>query len=46
MGDLFQKKIEELFSGMPNVLGIVDNISITGFDDQGKDHYEMLGKVL
>ena len=38
------QKIDELFSGMPNVFGIADDILIAGFDKQ--DHDETLGKVL
>ena len=43
---MFQKKIYELFSSIPNVIGIVDETLITGFDQQGKDHDETLEKVL
>ena len=46
MEDMFQKKIDELFSVMPNVFGIADAIVIVDFDEWGKDHYEMLEKVL
>ena len=42
---MFQKKTDELFSGMPNVLGIADDILIAGFDKQGKDNDEPLDKV-
>ena len=45
VGDLFHNKIDELFIGMPNVFGITDDILIAGFDDQGKDHDEILDKV-
>ena len=45
-GDMFQKKIVELFSGMQNVFGFADDILIAGFDEQGKDHDETLHKVL
>ena len=31
---------------MPNVFSITDGILIAGFDEQGKDHYEILEKVL
>ena len=34
-----------LFSGMPNVFGIDDDILILGFYKQGKDHIEPLGRV-
>ena len=43
---MFQKKIDELFSGMQNVFGIADNILIACFDKQDKDHDETLEKVL
>ena len=33
MEDMFQRKIGELFSGMPNIFGIIDNILIAGFDE-------------
>ena len=32
VGDMFQKKIDELLSGMSNVFSIADNILIRGFD--------------
>ena len=31
---------------MPNMFSIADNISIAGFDKQGKDYDETLDKVL
>ena len=45
MGDMFQKEIDKLFSGIPNVFGIPDCILIPGFDEWGKDHAETLEKV-
>ena len=45
-GDMFQKKIDNFFSGMPNDFSIADDISIVGFDKQGSDLDAMLGKVL
>ena len=30
-GDMFKRKINELFSGMSNVFSIADDILITGF---------------
>ena len=45
-GYMFQKKIDELFSGISNVFAIADDILIVGFDKQGKDHDKMLEKVL
>ena len=46
MRDIFQNKIDELFSGMPNVLGNADDILIVSFDEQCKDHDKMPEKVL
>ena len=37
MDDMFQK-IDELFSGMPNVFGIADDMLIASFDEVGKNH--------
>ena len=45
VGDMFQKKIDELFSGMSNILGIADVTLIVGFDKWGKKHDEMFEKV-
>ena len=45
-GDMFQKKIDDLLSGMPNLFGIVDDSSVAGLDEHGKDHDETLQKVL
>ena len=33
---MFQKKKDELFTGMPNIFTIFDGILIAGFDEQGK----------
>ena len=43
---MFQKKIDELFSGMPNVFSIADDILIACFKEQGRHHYATLDKVL
>ena len=45
MIDIFQKKIDELFSSMPNIFSIADDILIAGFDKYGKDHDATLDKV-
>ena len=46
VGDLFQCKTDEIFSDMPNIFGIVDDISVTGYDGDGTDHDAMVHKVL
>ena len=43
---MFQKKIDESFSRMPNAFGIADDILIAGLDEQGCDHDSTLDKVL
>ena len=43
---MFQKKTDEIFSCMPNVFDIVDDVLIAGFNEQGKDHDVILEKVL
>ena len=37
-GNMFQHKIEENFSDMPNVFGIMDDILVIGNDENGVDH--------
>ena len=44
--DMYQKKIDELFQGLPNVFSIADDILIAGFSDMIRDHDAMLNKVL
>ena len=43
---IIQKKIDKLFSDMPNAIGIADDILIAGFDEQAKYHDAKLDKVL
>ena len=43
---MFQKKTDELFSGMPNVFRTADDILIAGFDEWCKDLDMTLEKVL
>ena len=43
---MLQKKTDELFSDMPNIFSIADDILIAGFGEQGEDHNAMLDKVL
>ena len=44
--DMLQRKIGELFQGLPNVIGIVDDILIAGSDQLGRNHNETVNKVL
>ena len=41
-----QKKIDESFSGMPNVCITADDIFIAGFDKHARDHNATLDRVL
>ena len=43
-GNMFQKKIAELFSSILNVFSIADDILIACFDEWGIDCDEPLGK--
>ena len=36
VGDMFHMKIDELFSGMPNVFSIDDDILIAGFESKAR----------
>ena len=45
-GDMFQRKIDEIFKDMPNVFGIADDILVTGYKADVKDHDETAWRVL
>ena len=44
--NMFQRKIDELFQGMPNVFGIADGILIRRPKDIGRDHDDTIDKAL
>ena len=46
VGDMFQCKIDEIFSDMPNIFGITDNILDIGYDKIAADHDAAVHKVL
>ena len=46
VGNLFQCKIDEIFSDMPNVFGIADDILVIGYNEDGADHNTAFHKVL
>ena len=46
MGDMFQHKIDEIFSDMPSIFGIMDDILAIGYDEDGADCDAILHKVL
>ena len=43
---MFQHKIDEIFSNMPNIFGITDNILVIGYKGDGTDHDATIHKVL
>ena len=43
---MLQHKIDEIFSDIPNVFGIMDDILVAGYDDSGADHDAVVHKVL
>ena len=46
VGNMFQCKIDKIFSDMQNVFGIADDILVIGYDGNGTDHDAMVHKVL
>ena len=46
MGDMFQHKIYEIFSNVPNIFGIADDVLVIGYDENGADHDAAVHKVL
>ena len=45
-GDMFQCKTDKIFTDMPNVFGIADDILVIGYGKDGTDHNEAVYKVL
>ena len=43
---MFQGKIDEIFHDIPNVFDITYDILVVGYEDNGRDHDEMVQKVL
>ena len=43
---MFQQKIDDIFSDMPNIFGIADDILVIGYDRDGADHDETVYNVL
>ena len=46
VSDMLQHKIDEIFNDIPNVFGIVDDILVKRFDEDGTDHDTAVHKVL
>ena len=45
-GDMFQRKIDELFQGLPNMFSFLDSVLIAGFNNMDGDYDAALNKVL
>ena len=45
-GGMFQRKTDEIFKDSPNVFGITDDILVVCYDRNGKDHDDILQRVL
>ena len=45
-GDIFQRKIDEIFKDLPNVFSIADEILVVGYEADCKDHNKTLWRVL
>ena len=43
---MFKCKIGEIFSDMPNVFGIMDDILVIGYDEDGVDHDAAVYQIL
>ena len=44
--NMFQCKIDQIFSDMPNIFGMTDDILVIGYDKDGADHEAAVHKVL
>ena len=45
-GDMFQRKVDEIFKDIPNVFGVKDNILFSGYEADVKDQDETVWRVL
>ena len=45
-GNMFQRKIDEIFKNLHDVFDIVDDISVVGYASDGKDYDDTLQSVL
>ena len=46
VGNMFQRKIDELFQGLFNAFAIAGNILIAGYDEVSREHDAKLDEVL
>ena len=45
-GDMFKHKIDKIFSDMPNMFGIANDILVIGYNENGADHDAAVHMVL
>ena len=45
-GNMFQCKIDEIFTYVPNVFGTADDILVVSYDSDGNDHDKTLWWIL
>ena len=45
-GDMFKRKINEIFRGLSNVFDIADDILILGYDADGRVHNRSLRQMM
>ena len=45
-GDMFQRKIDEIFNDIPNVFGIAEDILVIGYNKDGAEHDGAVYNVL
>ena len=46
VGNMFQRKFDEIFNDIPNIFGTADNILVIGYDKDGADHDKAVYNVL
>ena len=46
VGNMFQRKIDEIFNDIPNVFGIANDILVIGYSKDGADQDEAVYSVL
>ena len=44
--DMFQRNINEIFKGLPNIFGLTDYILVVGFGIDGKDSYGYISHTI
>ena len=45
-GDVFQRKLDTIFGGLPQIACIADDIIVVGYKEDHSDHDEAFSKLL